>query len=302
MQPKDFRGVFAILVTPFDEQGAIDQASLRRCVNFCIDGGARGIVTPVNASEATTLTDEERIQVASIVVEEAGGRVPVVIGVSGTSTEHAVYLAKKATQVGADALIAMPPYVRKGQPTDDEIFMYYRSIATMAKLPVIVQDYVPPIGTPLPNHLLLRLFQEIDEVQYLKEETALAGQKMTALLKANVPIQGIMGGAAGRHLLDEYRRGAVGTMPACEIIDLHAQLWDLLEAGKMEAARDFYMQLLPLLNIESQYSFAVYKEVLRRRGIIATTFSRMPGAPRLDRYDHLELDAILSRLKPLFRL
>jgi dihydrodipicolinate synthase/N-acetylneuraminate lyase len=303
VQPNQFRGVYAILVTPFDNQGARDEASLRRCVDFCVAGGAGGIVTPVNASESTTLTDAERTRVAAITVEQAQGRVPVVIGVSGTSTHHAAYLAQEAAAVGADALIAMPPYVRKANPSDTEIIDYYAAIAAASHLPIVVQDFIAPVGTLMSIGLLTRLFGEIEEVQYLKEETALAGQKMTLLLeKAGNEIKGIMGGAAGRYLLDEYRRGAVGTMPACEVVDLHVQLWELLESGQEEAARAFYTKLLPLLNIESLYSFAIYKEILHRRGIIATTTARMPGASTLDRYDHLELDAILATLEQDFRV
>jgi 4-hydroxy-tetrahydrodipicolinate synthase len=303
VQPKDYSGVFAIMVTPFDKQGNLDEASLRRCVDFCVEGGARGIVTPVNASESTTLTDQERTRIATITVEQTAHRVPVVIGVSGTSSHHSAYLAREAAAVGADSVIAMPPYIRKGNPSDQEIFDHYQAIAQAAHLPIVVQDFVAPVGTPMSIGLLTRLFRELDEVQYLKEETTLAGQKMTLLLEqAGTYIHGIMGGAAGRYLLDEHRRGAVGTMPACEVVDLHAQLWDLLENGETEAARAFYTKLLPLLNIESLYSFAIYKEVLYRRGVIATTVSRMPGAGSLDRYDHAELDAILAELAPDFRI
>src|SRR5690606_36586495 len=110
----------------------------------------------------------------------------------------------------------------------------------------VVQDFIAPVGTPMSIGLLTRLFREIEEVQYLKEETALAGQKMTLLLEqTGHAIKGIMGGSAGRYLLDEHRRGAVGTMPACEVVDLHAQLWELLESGQDEAARAFYTRLLP---------------------------------------------------------
>lgn len=86
MQPKDFSGVYAILVTPFDKQGNVDETSLRRCVDFCVEGGARGIVTPVNASESTTLTDQERTHIAAVTVEQTAHRIPVVIGVFGFST------------------------------------------------------------------------------------------------------------------------------------------------------------------------------------------------------------------------
>ena len=73
-----FRGVFAIPPTPFDDlTGAVDEVSLRRCVEFCVAAGAHGIVAPVNASESTALTDAERLRVTEVLVEQAAGRVPV---------------------------------------------------------------------------------------------------------------------------------------------------------------------------------------------------------------------------------
>src|SRR5438477_8566192 len=85
-----FRGVFAIPPTPFDDAGNVDEASLRRCVDFCVAAGSHGIVAPVNASEAVSLTDAERLRVAEVLVEQTAGRVPVVVGVSGVSTQASV--------------------------------------------------------------------------------------------------------------------------------------------------------------------------------------------------------------------
>ena len=301
MPGEPFRGVFAIPVTPFDERGALDEVSLRRCVDFCIEGGAHGIVTPVNASEFSSLTDDERKRVAEIAVEQTAGRIPVVIGTSGVSTEHAVMLSRHADAIGADAIIAMPPYVRKAPPA--EIYAYYRALSEAVTIPIWIQDYVAPVGTPMSADLLTRLLRELDHVDYLKEESTPAGQMMTRVLhQAGAHVKGIMGGAAGRYLMDEVRRGACGTMPACEVVDLHVQLWELIESGDEAAARAFYNRLLPLLNIESLYSFSIYKAVLHRRGVIATTVTRAAGAAVLDDYDFKELDAILADLAPLFRL
>lgn len=301
MPGEPFRGVFAIPVTPFDERGALDEVSLRRCIDFCIEGGAHGIVTPVNASEFSSLTDDERKRVAEIAVEQTAGRIPVVIGTSGVSTEHAVLLSRHADAIGADAIIAMPPYVRKAPPA--EIYAYYRALSEAVTIPIWIQDYVAPVGTPMSADLLTRLLRELEHIDYLKEESTPAGQMMTRVLhQAGAHVKGIMGGAAGRYLMDEVRRGACGTMPACEVVDLHVQLWELIESGDEAAARAFYNRLLPLLNIESLYSFSIYKAVLHRRGVIATTVTRAAGAAVLDDYDFKELDAILADLAPLFRL
>src|SRR5216683_775992 len=125
-----WRGVFTIPVTPFDQHGDVDEPSLERCVRFCVDAGAHGVVAPVNASEAPLLSDDERKRVAEIVVATVVRQVPVVVGVSGVTTRQSVDLARHARQVGADAVIAMPPYVKKASPS--EIIEFYEQVASAA--------------------------------------------------------------------------------------------------------------------------------------------------------------------------
>ena len=101
------RGLFAIPPTPFTDDGAFDEASLRRTLAFCLEAGTHGIVTPVNASEFSTLTTEERHIVARATVEEiarAGkkGQVPAVIGVCARTTAEAVGYALHAADTGAE--------------------------------------------------------------------------------------------------------------------------------------------------------------------------------------------------------
>jgi dihydrodipicolinate synthase/N-acetylneuraminate lyase len=295
---EQFRGVFTIPCTPFTESGELDEESLRREVAFCVAAGAHGLVAPVNASEFTSLSDEERRRVATRVVEEVAGRVPVVIGVSAVSDVVAAQFARHARAIGADAVIAMPPYVRKAGP--EEIVAYYRAVAEAARLPVFIQDFVAPIGTPMPADLMARLLREIDHVDYVKEETIPAGHVMTALFAlAGDALRGVMGGMAGRYLIDEYRRGACGTMPACEITDVHVALWNALEAGDEPRARSLFNRMLPLLNYEALFGSTLYKEVLYRRGIIRSPRTR-GGVGPLDDFDRRELDAILAELSPLF--
>lgn len=294
-----YRGVFAIPPTPFDDADNIDEASLRRCVAFCVAAGVHGLVIGVNASEGIALTDAERCRAAEVVVEEANGRVPVIVGISGVSTRSSEEFARHAAAVGADSVMAMPPYVR--HPPASEIFDFYASVAKAATgLPVWIQDYVAPIGTPMAPALLSRLLTEIDGVDFLKEESAFAPQVMGAVKSlAGDHLKGVMGGMAGRYLLEEYRRGACGTMPACEVSDAHVLIWNALDRGDEAEARRLHTQLLPLLNYEAMYSFTIYKEVLVRRGIIASARTRVPGSGHLDAENHRELDLLLRDLEPL---
>ncbi|TVY07507.1 dihydrodipicolinate synthase family protein [Paenibacillus cremeus] len=299
---EQMRGIYAIPPTPFKDNGELDEQGLRSIIQFCLNAGAHGIVTPVNASEFISLTDDERKQVVRIAVDTVSGQIPVVAGVAGTCEEHAVYHAHHAREAGADSLIAMPPYVKKATP--DEIVHYYQALDREAQgLPVWIQNNMPPVGTPMSPQLLARIVKSTESVHYVKEECWPAGHYMTELLElAGDTVKGIQGGMAGRYLLDEYARGACGSMPACEICDVHVRLWELLEAGDQRGARDVFNRMLPLLNLEFMYGVAVYKEVLVRRGIISSAYMRNAGHFPLDDYDRKELSAILEDLQPLFRV
>jgi 4-hydroxy-tetrahydrodipicolinate synthase len=109
----------------------------------------------------------------------------------------------------------------------------------------------------------------------------------------------VFGGQGGIYLIEEYNRGACGNMPAAQAADVLAHIWDMLEAGDQQSARDLFDQLLPLINYERMHGVAAYKEVLYRRGVFATTRSRAPDA-WLDEADRAELDAILRTVEPLF--
>jgi dihydrodipicolinate synthase/N-acetylneuraminate lyase len=296
-----FRGVFAILVTPFTDGGTLDEMSLARCAEFIVAAGGHGIVGPVNASESIVLTDAERLRVAEILVEQAKGRVPVVIGVSGVSTEASALYAAHAARIGADSVIAMPPYVK--HPSPGELLDFYRAVAKAADgLPVWVQNYVAPIGTPVSSAVVASIIEQVPNVDFVKEETAHAPQLMTDVVAlAGEKVKGMMGGMAGRYLLEEVRRGACGTMPACEVTDAHVTVWDALERDPEEGRR-LHGQLLPLLNYEAMYSFTIYKEVLYRRGVIASPKTRVPGAGKLDAENGRELDILLRDLEPLMTL
>lgn len=293
-----WRGVFTIPCTPFTDGGDLDLESLASEVDFCVAAGAHGIVAPVNASEAWTLTDSERLLVVETLVQRVAGRVPVVAGVSAGSTQTSLMYARHAVEQGADALIAIPPLSFGGAL--EPIYAYYQALSDAAGIPIFIQNHDAPLGTRLPASFVARLVREIPSVDWVKEETLPPGWAMTVEVEESGPkLGGIMGGIAGRYLFDEYRRGACGTMPACEVTDVHVQVWNALDAGDEATARALFERLLPLLNFEGRAG-GVYKAVLKRRGVIASDYTRQFAGNPLDRYDRIELDCILDRLQDLF--
>lgn len=290
-----FRGVFTIPSTPFDEQLEVDWEGLRRIVDFCVECNAHGIVWPINASSFATLSDEERLKGARLVVEQANGAVPVVIGVQGVSTSHAVMFSRHAKDIGADAVIAMAPYVRKLEE-GESILEYYRGISDAVDVPIFVQNHA--VGTVLSVKTMVRLVQEVEHVEYIKEETMPTTHKLTQVLEMAPPkLKGVFGGAGGRYLLLEHPRGVAGQMPGCHITDVVVRLWNALEAKDLKEAKWIYGLMAPLFALETLRGVS-YPEVLRRRGVIKSARQRM--ARKVDEYDQRALDDILRDLEPLF--
>jgi len=291
------QGIFPVLQTPLNAQGDLDADSLRREVAFCIEAGAHGLVYPALGSELQYLSDRERQRLVEVVIGEAAHQVPVVVAVSAPSAAIAVEHAQHAARAKADAVMALPPYISPGSAT--EIVDYYQQIGRAAQVPLVVQNAAPGMSP----EMLLRLLREVESIRYIKEEASPSAHNVSAVVKAaGDHCDGIFGGAFGRWMLSELRRGARGFMPAAEIVDVYVQVWDVWQAGDERAARDIFNRILPLINLLMLLGLRVSKEVLVRRGVFRTSHMRWTGALALDDDDQRELDAVLEDLRPLFRI
>jgi 4-hydroxy-tetrahydrodipicolinate synthase len=290
-----FRGIFPVLQTPLTKDGELDINSLKREVNFCIQAGAHGLVFPVLGSEFQFLTEDERHRLVEIVVSEANGRIPVVVGVAGQNKAEAVIHAKHAYQIQADAVIALPP----SAGTLEEIKDYYKAIAQTAQRPVFIQH----THAGMDSSFLQSLLDEIEFVSYIKEESYPSAHQISAVLeKVGNSCLGVFGGAHGRWMLSELHRGASGFMPAVEAVDVHVQIWEAYQSGNEASARMIFNQLLPLINLITLLGLCVCKEVLIMRGVFESAVMRIPESLSLDAEDRKELEIIIEDLKPLFRV
>ena len=293
-----WRGIFVIVVTPFTDGYELDEASLRKQIRFCIEAGAHGLVGPANASEFATLSDDERKRWIDIVVSETGGQIPVIAATTSGHALPAITLSQYAQKAGADGIMAMPPHVL--HPDADGCYAYYKALSEALDIPIMIQNYNGPVGTPMSSALVARMCRELPHVEYIKEETLPEPRQISATLAAaGDACKGVFGGQGGIYMLDELRRGSHGNMPACQATDVQVQIWDKWIAGDQAGARRLFNQLLPLINYERLYGVAVYKEVLYRRGVIASRACRAPGKG-LDADDLAELDAIMVDVEPLF--
>jgi len=196
-------------------------------------------------------------------------------------------------------MIAPPAVLRDEPRAMRELLM---SLATITDCPVILQNVPPPLGPGLTVEEVSELVCDVPAVEYVKEECLPAGQRMSLLL-ASAPsnLRGVFGGAAGRFIMDELARGAVGTMPSAEIPELHVRLFKSYRQGDTEAARRIYNGIVPLLLFTSVFRAAGVKAVLYLRGIIASERHRDLG-PTLDSWDHREVASILQGMAALLGL
>lgn len=299
MENQHWHGIFTIPQTPFTDTGELDIGSLQREIDFCIEAGAHGIVYPVMVSEFWLLSDDERKQAIDIVIRQADGRIPVIAGVAGVSTEVAMMFSRFSDEAGANGAIALPPYILK--PNLDGLVDYYRAVAGAIRGPVFIQNFDPPLGSSLSPQFIRQLLLDIPNICYVKEEMMPCSHSLTALLDTcGDELHGVFTGFTGRWFINELIRGASGNMPACQFTDVLVTLYERFRQGDEEGAREVHTRLLPLISIEYLYGVIFCKEILRRRGIITSTRRRAPGA--LDRYDHAEIDRLIRDVEPLYRV
>ncbi|MFZ0216970.1 MAG: dihydrodipicolinate synthase family protein [Candidatus Dormiibacterota bacterium] len=287
-------GAYGILLTTYDDADRILHRDLTAQAEF-VASTAQGVVWPVMASEFYLLSADEIEAGFPAVVEGVAGRVPFVAGVSQLTTRDAVRLTKAAAKAGADAVIAMPPYLKKA--VGEDLVAYFRAIAEVG-LPIVVQNH-NAMGTagPMSVEELRQLAETFPEVQHLKEEAPVLPGTITRVLRA-LPgaYRHILSGGGGRFLVDELRRGGSGTMAACEWVDLLGAVYRAWERGDEAEARRLHDRVLPGIVLELAYGMPGAKEVLRRRGITRSATSRLSAGSSLDEWALQEIDATLSRL------
>lgn len=132
-----FRGSIVALITPF-RNGAIDENALRNLVDWHIEQGTHGLVPVGTTGESPTLTHDEHKHVVDLVIDAAGGRVPVIAGAGSNSTAEAIDFTEHAKSAGADAALIVTPYYNK--PTQAGLFAHYKAINDAVDLPVIIYN------------------------------------------------------------------------------------------------------------------------------------------------------------------
>jgi len=153
---------------------------------------------------------------------------------------------------------------------------YYEAISRAVNIPIMVQDAPLMTQVAMPASLLCRMGREIEHVIYAKVEAPPTAPKISAVT-ANGGIVSF-GGLNGNFIIEEFHRGALGTMPGSDMIDSFAVIWNALETGNEQAAWSTFARILPLIRFELQPGLGVsaMKHNLRAAGVIKSSYVRHP--------------------------
>lgn len=280
---KNIGGVLPVVLMPYSSDGAIDEDCFRLQVDHMLDAGCDGFVVG-QMSEVLRLTHGERLRVAELSAEAAGGRGLAIMSTGAETAEAAIEYSRHAERAGVDALLIMHP-ATVGL-TDDQMVGYFSQIIEAVEIPIIVHHVKSQAKLPLTIAAQARLLETYGEQKVLfKPEAAPTPPRVTELRDATGGRARILEGDGGMMLLDCYRRGLAGTIPSVEIAEIVVALWRALSTGDRAAAERLGYPLAYLMchmMSSTDYYLSVAKRFLHQRGLIKTTLVRGPSRHELD--------------------
>ena len=291
-----FKGVFPILVTPFDDHGNLDLESFDRMVRFMADIGVNGVTIIGVLGESNRMLDAEREQLIKTAVDAAGGRIPVIVGTSYSGTRATLELSRMAESLGAAGVMVTPS--RESVPNEDRIFEFFQQVAEGISIPIVVQDHPASTQVHMSVSLILRLVREIPLVACIKEEAVPTPPRITALLNGiGDRAVTILTGLGALYGAFDLARGAHGFMTGFAFPEVLLALVRSAENRDFDTVHDIYHRYLPLIVYEQQPGVALRKEIFRLRGLIASSYVRHPGA-HIDPTTADHLKSLLHKMLP----
>ena len=262
-----------------------------------IAAGVNGVTALGVTGEVARLEDRERLRVLEVVVNHVNGRIGVVAGTTADGTRTCINYSRHAKDAGATAVMVSPP--RMPKLNSDAVVRHYAALAEAVDIEIVVQDYPPISGYAMEPSLLARIARELPRARTIKLEDPPTPFKTSRILEQSKGIDvRIFGGLGGVFLLEELLAGATGAMTGFAFPEILVSIVALFRAGKIDEAADVFYRAVPLMRFEFQegIGMAIRKEVLHRRGALASPATRAPGAA-LDSTTRDALDRVLDWVK-----
>jgi 4-hydroxy-tetrahydrodipicolinate synthase len=237
-----FSGCLVAMITPFRD-GAVDEAALRRLVQFHLKNGTDGLVPCGTTGESVSMTEDEQLRVIEIVVEEVNHRIPVVAGTGTNGTAKTVKLTKAAEKIGADGALLVTPYYNK--PTQQGLFLHFEAVAKETELPLVLYNVPSRTSVNLLPETVARL-AKIPTVAAIKEASGSMDQ-VSQIIESCRPDFAVLSGDDSL-TLPMLALGGVGVVSVVGNIAPAAmsELVRSYRAGNVARARELHYQLFDL--------------------------------------------------------
>jgi len=272
-RPRGVDGIVPVVPIPFDENEAVDEAALRRLVEFAVKCGVGAICLPAYGSEFYKLTDRERLDVVRVAVEQAAGRTLVIAQSNHGSARVAADIARANVDAGADMIsIAVP---RIFPLPDDDLLAYLAAVLNAVDVGVLLQDFNPG-GPTVSVEFVVRLRQRCPNIRYLKLEEPTLAPKIAAIRRATDDRVGVLEGWGGLYMMELIPAGICGVMPGLAMADILNRIFDLRVQGEEEAFV-LFGKLLPqiVFSLQNMELFLYCeKRLLQARGVLDNTRCR----------------------------
>lgn len=238
-----FRGAIVAIVTPF-KKGKVDEAALRKLVEFQIKNGTDGIVPCGTTGESSTLSHEEHDRVIEIVIDAVNKRVPVIAGTGSNSTAEAVRLTRHAHEAGADGALMVAPYYNR--PTQEGLYQHYKAVADAVRIPIIIYNIPGRTGVNINPDTLARL-AKVKNIVGVKEASGSVKQ-MSDVISLCGPDFDVLSGddLFTLPLMAMGGRGVISVISNVAPGDMAAMV-DAFDAGDLEKARALHHKMAPLI-------------------------------------------------------
>lgn len=239
-----FGGAIVAIVTPF-KNGSVDEDAFRQLIEEQIAAGTDGIVPCGTTGESTTLSHEEHDRVVEITIDAVKKRVPVIAGTGSNSTAEALRLTRHAWEAGADGALLVCPYYNR--PTQEGLYLHYRTVAEKVPIPIIVYNIPSRTGTNMFTETLARL-AKIPNIVGVKEASGSIKQ-MSDVIHMCGPDFDVLSGddIFTLPLLALGGKGVISTVSNVVPGDM-ARLVDAFLAGDLEKARALHFRMAPLID------------------------------------------------------
>jgi 4-hydroxy-tetrahydrodipicolinate synthase len=239
-----FQGCATAIITPFREDGEIDEQGLREIVAMQERAGVDAIVPCGTTGESATLTHKEHLRVIGIVMEEAK-RAKVIAGAGSNATHEAIHLSKGAKDLGVDGVLLISPYYNK--PNQKGIFRHYEAIAKAVDVPIVVYNVPSRTGCNITAPTVKRL-SEVPNVVAIKEASGNMSQIMSILASVSPRFTVLSGDDLLTYPMMALGARGVISVTSNVVPELMVQMTHAALEGEWAKAREMHFKLLPLFN------------------------------------------------------